>query len=94
MAKTSRKVKLFRMAELAINVLDDRHIENDIKQRENAAAQLESQRIGLLGEIEIGESGLEAGDIRFQFKASHIETLRSGLKLLKDDFKICLNQKS
>ena len=49
---------------------------------------MESQRIGLLGEIEIGESGIKAGDIRFQFKSSHIETLKSIL----DSINECIEQ--
>ena len=75
-------------SELAIFQLDERHLEIDIIQREKAAAQLESQRIGLIGEIEIGESGVKAGDIRFQFKASHIETL----KTILDSINECIEQ--
>ena len=46
------RVKEFKLAELAISILEERLIEVDITQRETAAQQLESQRIGLVSEIE------------------------------------------
>ena len=46
------RVKEFKLAELAISILEERLIEVDITQREIAAQQLESQKIALVSEIE------------------------------------------